>query len=107
MSVEAAIDLFSDLDRYPQRPGWKARSTARAAADSVAPKAPRLRQMCLDTLRTSGPLTADEIAARLGIDRLSIRPRLSELSSLGQAKDSGVRRSNASGKSAVAWEATQ
>jgi hypothetical protein len=104
------LEIIADVERrhpvdtsYPQRPGWKARDTARAAADDAAPKAPRLRQLCLSELAKSNGLTADECAARLGIDKLSIRPRFSELSATGEIVDSGERRLNASGKRAVVW----
>lgn len=99
MSAEPAFDLFT----YPQSPGWKARDTARAAADATAPKAPRLRQLCIETLRSSGNLTADECAQRLGVDKLSIRPRFSELATLGQIVDTSERHRNSSGKSAIVW----
>lgn len=102
MSAQPAIDLFSVADMYPQRPGWKARETARAAADDVAPKAPRLRQMCLDALR-AGEFTTDECAQFLRVDKLSIRPRFSELSATGQIVDTGKRRLNASHKRAIVW----
>jgi predicted ArsR family transcriptional regulator len=104
---DAAPDLFAFAERYPQAPGWKARDTARSAADAAAPRAPLLRERCLAELQSFGPLTADEIARRLKVDRLSIRPRLSELSAIGKVKDSGLRRPNDSGKSAIAWEAAQ
>jgi hypothetical protein len=47
--------------------------------------------------------TADDIAAAPGYDRLTVRPRVSELYKLRQIEDSGVRRKNASGKSAAVW----
>lgn len=97
------MDLFANLDRYPDRPGFKARETARIAADDIAPKAPRLRELCLETLRQAGMLTPDECAARLGIDKLSVRPRFSELAALGKIIDTGVRRTNGSGKRAIVW----
>ena len=100
---DPAFNLFDHLDRYPHAPGWKARDTAEAAAHDAAPKAPHLRQLCLDSLKSSPGLTADECAARLGIDKLSIRPRFSELSATGQIVDTGERRRNASGKNAVVW----
>jgi predicted ArsR family transcriptional regulator len=102
MSAEPAFDLFADID-YPEHPGWKARETAITAANEVAHKAPRLRQMCLDQLTFSGPLTADECAARLGLDKLSIRPRFSELVAKGHIADTGERRLNSSQKRAIVW----
>lgn len=103
MSADAGFDMFANLDRYPDHPGFKARETARTAAVDMAPKAPRLRELCLETLRSAGCLTADQCAARLGVDKLSIRPRFSELSAIGKIIDTGVRRVNGSGKRAIAW----
>lgn len=93
-----------DLFTYPQSPGYKARSTSQAAAQATQSRAPRLRQLCIDQLLLNGPLTSDEIADALRIDRLSIRPRLSELGRAGRVIDSGMRRKNASGKSAICWK---
>lgn len=87
---------------YPQQPGWKRTETSRAAADDVAQKAPLLREKVLSALRKV-PMTADECADHLGIDKLSIRPRCSELSAMGKIVDTGDRRLNASGKRAVVW----
>lgn len=46
-------------------------------------------------------LTADECADLLGEDKLSIRPRVAELKLDGKLTDTGIRRKNASGKSAA------
>ncbi len=94
-------DLFTYT--YPQQPGYKARDTARAAAEHMRPKAKRLQGLCLDALAQYGPMTADECAEKLCIDKLSIRPRFSELSALWKITDTGERRLNASGKRAVVW----
>jgi predicted ArsR family transcriptional regulator len=95
-------DLFAHA-AYPGAPGFKARATARQAAEAMQPRAPRLRQLCLDQLQLYGPMTADECAANLRIDKLSIRPRFSELSTMGKIEDTGQRRKNRSGKNAVVW----
>ena len=52
-------------------------------------------------------LTADEVAGRLGLSILSVRPRISELTRLGKVRDSGHRRRNTSGKNAIVWAAIQ
>jgi predicted transcriptional regulator len=48
-------------------------------------------------------LTADELAARLNMDRYSIQPRTSELKHKGLIIDSGLRRPNETGKLAIVW----
>jgi len=50
-------------------------------------------------------LTADEVAGRLGLSILSIRPRITELARLGKVRDSGERRRNGSGRKAIVWAA--
>lgn len=88
----------------PNGPGWKQGATSADAAAKIAPRAETLRQMALDALRAAGePMTADEIAARLCQDRLSIRPRISELKSAGRVVDSGQRGKTQAGKNAVRW----
>lgn len=99
-----AFDLFS----YPQQAGWKARETSRAAAEKV--DAATLRAKVLREIERQRYMTADECAQavlpHLPPDRaaLSIRPRITELSKLGKLMDSGFRRPNASGRSAIVWK---
>uniref|UniRef100_UPI0035C96E9E hypothetical protein n=1 Tax=uncultured Sphingomonas sp. TaxID=158754 RepID=UPI0035C96E9E len=94
---------MSDLFGYPAAPGAQNRDTSRAAADAIAPAAAMLRDRALAVVERSNGLTADEVAGRLGLSILSIRPRLTELSRLGKVRDSGVRRKNVSGKAAIVW----
>jgi predicted ArsR family transcriptional regulator len=97
------LDLDWTQPHYPLEPGYKARSTSLSAARSLNDKAPRLRQLCVDQLLLYGPLTADECARNMGVDKLSIRPRFSELAAAGKILDSGDRRANGSGKRAIVW----
>ncbi len=86
---------------YGGTPGYKAPGTSRAAAVAMKSSAGDLRGRVLAALQAApAGLTADECATDLGIDRLAIRPRMSELVALGLAADSGQRRKNVSGKSA-------
>lgn len=96
---------MTDLFSYPSAPGAKARDTSFAAAEEAAETAPLLRARALSVLERSNGLTADEVAGRLGLSILSIRPRISELTRLGKVRDSGHRRQNASGKNAIVWQA--
>lgn len=82
---------------------WKARDTAKQAAADMALSARTLRLQVLNELKKASG-TADEIAKRLGLDILSVRPRMSELSKLGLVRETPTRRKNVSGKSAVVWE---
>lgn len=98
---------MADLFGYPMSPGFKARDTAYEAARAIASAAPVLKAKALATLQKSNGLTADEVAGRMGVSILSIRPRISELARLGKVRDSGARRPNASGKKAIVWAAVQ
>jgi hypothetical protein len=107
MIHEIQADLFTHGTKYPVSPGWKDRDTSKAAADAIAPTAECLRHMVLKALKVR-PMSADQIAAYLGIDKLSIRPRCSELSRHrsdrpARIMDSGKRTPNASGKMAIVW----
>lgn len=94
---------MTDLFRYPSTPGAQDRDTSRAAADEIAPTAPQLRARALAVVERSNGLTADEVAGRLGLSILSIRPRLTELAHLGKVRDGGGRRKNKSGRKAIVW----
>ena len=96
----------SPLMTFPDSPGWKGTETSRQAAEDMAPNAETLRHLAYDVLQRAGQngLTADECARMLRRDRLSIRPRISELHTMGKIQDSGKRRLNDSGKLVIVWE---
>lgn len=94
---------MSDLFSYPHHPGSQGRDTSQAAAEHAADTAPLLRTRALAVLERSNGLTADEVAGRLGLSILSIRPRITELARDGKVRDSGARRCNASGRKAIVW----
>ncbi|KPF76992.1 hypothetical protein IP68_03885 [Blastomonas sp. AAP25] len=96
------------MSTYPDAPGHRHVDTSMAAADALAPKLGRLQRMTETAIREAGwiGLTADELAATLGMDRWSIQPRTSELRRKGLILDSGRRRPNATGKMAIVWVAT-
>ncbi len=93
------------MSTYPDAPGHRNVDTSVAAADAIAPKLGRLQRMAETTIRDAGThgLTADELAARLEMDRWSIQPRTSELKRKGLINDSGQRRPNSTGKLAIVW----
>ena len=96
---------MADLFAYPHQPGAQNRDTAHAAAAQIAPAAPRLRDQVLTVFERSTGMTADECAGRMGLSILTVRPRVTELSRLGKLRDSGARRPNGSGRSAIVWTA--
>jgi hypothetical protein len=97
---------FTASPQYPHAAGWKKRATSKAAAVAITPRVGSLRAQVLAEIKLR-PSTADEVAQRLGRTELAIRPRLSELLKLEPAMiaDSGERRKNASGKTAIVWVA--
>ena len=90
---------------YPDAPGHRRVETSMAASDALLPNLGRLQRMAEAAIRDAGQngLTADELAARLSMDRWSIQPRTSELRRKGLIRDSGQRRANATGKQAIVW----
>lgn len=93
------------LDRYPNAPGSKGTDTSLEAAEAMAPDCARLQKLALNAIVAAGVsgLTAEELAARVGVDRVAIQPRTSELRLKRLIGDSGVRRRNVSGKRAIVW----
>jgi hypothetical protein len=79
------------MSTYPDAPGHRGVDTSIAAADALAPKLGRLQRLAELTIRAAGNdgLTADELAARLALERWSIQPRTTELSRKGVIRDSG------------------
>lgn len=93
------------MNTYPDAPGHRNVETSIAAANELAPKLGRLQGMALSAIRNAGShgFTALELAERLKVDRLAIQPRTSELKRRGLIRDSGQRRPNPTGKSAIVW----
>lgn len=91
--------------KYPAIPGAKGvAETSYDAAAAMEPAAKTLRMAALIALARDA-MTADEVATKLGESILTIRPRMSELRTLGMIVDTGDRRLNSSGKRAVVWKA--
>lgn len=98
-------DLFAyGYNNYPNVPGWKGRETSRQAAESVKPKAPLVRERIINLMTPALAVTADEAADLLQLPILTVRPRFSELAADNKLVDTGRRRKNASGKSAIVWQ---
>ena len=95
------------MTRYPDAPGHRNVDTSVEAADAIAPDLGRLQRLAETEIRAAGDagLTADELAARLKLERWSVQPRTTELSRKGFIRDSGQRRQNVTGKRAIVWVA--
>lgn len=90
---------------YPAIAGHQHTETSAAAAEAIERKgrAANLRNQCLELLKAEN-LTADECAAKLNENVLSIRPRVSELAKQGLLMDTGERRPSSMGSPMVVWE---
>lgn len=97
------MDLFSYQPIYPHAAGYKREGTSREAAQSINVAA--LQAKVLKAYRLRGDMTSDECAEALNIDKLSIRPRISELKEKGRLVEAGYRRPNKSGRSAAVLKA--
>jgi hypothetical protein len=93
---------------YPERPGWKTPGPSQQAAQAITGRARTLRDRVFAYIKSAQSAgrpapTADEIAAGLDVNLLSIRPRVSELRRLGEIVEAAERGRNASGMSAGRW----
>ncbi len=97
---ECLFDLPPVAGHYPEAPGSKEKGAAsEAAAKAIAETANRLRAFVLTEFVHAGDvgMTADECAAVLGRDVLSIRPRCSELVKAGKIIKTPTRRATVRG----------
>lgn len=90
--------------KYPQHPGHKEKAgTSQQAAESMKESAKGIQHRVMASLTDDGPGTTDEVAARLGLSVLSVRPRFSELLAEGVIEKSCRKRRNESGRMAAVW----
>ena len=87
---------------YPSSPGFRERGGTSQEAAEIMGNVAGMRQAVLAIIRTHAS-TADEVAEKLGLSVLSVRPRVSELKRFGRIIHSGQRRKNASGVNAAVW----
>ncbi len=94
-------ELFQTVQggfKYPYKAGYKVNGTSQEAAANVS-EVQQSHKLILKVLE-SGNYTSDEIAAKLGLSILYVRPRVSELKRIGKLSKTGLRRANSSGQSA-------
>ena len=90
---------------FPLTPGFKDSGTGMAAAAAFAPKLGRRQSEVLEALE-AGPQTAEQIAQRTGRHWYLVRPRLSELKTLGLATPTGATGVGALGGRVNVWRLT-
>lgn len=98
-------DQFSLLD-YPHVAGFKENTTSREAAEAIEAegRAAHLRERVRKWFEAGNTGTADECAAALNENILSIRPRVSEFRERGFLIETGDRRPSSSGRSSHVWK---
>jgi len=85
--------------------GYQSTDTSKNAAVDLSPKASTIRDFVIKYLkRVNCPATSEEIAAGIGLDYVSVQPRLSELQASGHVRDSGQRKKSRYNKNIIAWE---
>lgn len=99
---------FSFAPRYPETPGYSNPTTSKEAAKSVEPKAAALRVRILAELQCRGTFggTCDELEQAMSLSHQTASARLRELALAGKIEEGG-RRKTRSGRSAIAWVATE
>jgi len=113
MSATPQLDLFSAparRRRYPDVPGAKEKGgTSESAAVSVANRAAAVRARVLAVFTAAGArgLTPDEAGKAVNEDKLTVRPRVSELRRDGLLIKTKRTRMNASMKMAAVYVAKQ
>lgn len=97
-------DLFDTIN-YPDAPAHQGGETSKAAAKSMAGKAPTIRDQVIAALGDYGPRASFELAALIGKSYRSVQPRTSELAQMGKVSDSGKRRIDPeTGKEVIVWK---
>lgn len=89
------------------RTGYQPADTSLTAAISMTGHTETYRKAVLKALIDHGPMTADEIGARLNVSILTIRPRTTELKDAGKIIDTGQRRKTPSGRPSIVWQAKE
>lgn len=97
------MDQQEQLFSHELPPYRRGSDTSKKAAAAVADKAPSQRERVLSVLRL-GPLTDEQIAARLGLRDNTVRPRRIELKNLGLIVEAGTAMTT-SGRAATLWKA--
>ena len=91
----------------PTLPYAKGSDTSQAAAESMRPVAPNIRQRVYDHMLTQGArgTTDEELVAALGLNPSTVRPRRQELERHGAVEKTRRRRTTKSGRQAVVYVA--
>jgi len=97
-------DLFATRP-YAGHAGYQPVATSIEAAKAVTPGIREGQRRVLHALKCHGPRTPDELAERLYISILYVRPRCTELLKMGLVERTGERRRTGSGMGAYVLRA--
>ena len=106
--VEPVMMSQPELDfNRPPLVHKNAKDTEREAAEFIATKVTGLRLQALQSLASVQPgLTGSQVADKMKARRYSVKPRLTELQTMGLAEDSGERKLNERNRPEVVWQIT-
>jgi len=90
-----------DFERSHTKAG--APDTSFEAAEHAKRSAVTDRAKVYVCLQIFGPSTCEEVADKICMPLLRVRPRMSDLRNAGIVEDSGLRRKNQTGKNVVVW----
>lgn len=95
------------MSRYPNNPGSKVAGTSEDAAQQITKHAKTVRDRVRTFFEDHHPAgyTADQVAAALSVNILTVRSRVAELRRSGVIEPTDERRLNASGMFAICWRA--
>ncbi len=93
------------MNDYPNEAGHRGIDTSIEGAQHIAGDLPYLQKLVRAVVADAKDrgVTCDEIAEALGWNRFRVRPRTSELRAAHRIEDSGQRRKNDTGVSAIVW----
>ncbi len=90
------------MSTYPASPGFAPTDTSRAAADKIEPVAGTLQAEVYDRIK-AWPSTCEEVEIALELSHQTASARIRELALYELIEDSGARRRNHSGRTAIVW----
>lgn len=98
--------IIEQLDIF-EPPAQRHSATSRAAAKSIKPYAPSIRQRVLEVIIKEGPISDQRIAEVLGMAENTVRPRRVELVADGWARAAPDTVLTRSRRQATAWVAAE
>lgn len=96
---------MNNRDPFDTAANHRGVDTSIEAAAMAAISSNQLRALVHTALCVGGDQTVDEVCAATGRPRYSLQPRFTELRKAKAIRDTGLRRRNVSGATAIVWRA--